>query len=126
MTKEQDFQDIEALKNQEVAVSFLEKAIQRFADTGDARMFLKALRILTKVQGGMTALSRRTGINRQNLYRTFASTGNPKFKSLGAILKGLGYRLSVEPIPQDEKIKQEIDSTIEKIIANTTREEETV
>ena len=43
----------------------------------------------------MTALSKRIGINRQNLYRTFASTGNPKFRSLGAILKGLGYKLAI-------------------------------
>jgi DNA-binding phage protein len=82
------------------------------------------LRKITKAQGGMTALSRRTGINRQNLYRTFASTGNPKFKSLGTILKGLGYNLTIEPIEKDDQqIKEAIDSTIEKIIANTNVEE---
>ena len=71
----------------------------------------------------MTALSRKTGINRQNLYRTFASSGNPKFKSLGVILEGLGYNLTVEPIKVTEQIKRDIDNTIEKIIANTNAEE---
>lgn len=122
MTDKKFLQDIEALKNHEVAYSFLEKALKKFAEEGDAKAFLAALRLLTKAQGGMTSLSRRTNINRQNLYRTFASTGNPKFKSLGTILKGLGYQLTIEPIPQDEKIRKEIDSTIEKIIASTSEE----
>jgi probable addiction module antidote protein len=124
MTEKKIYKDIEALKSPEVAIAYLQKALERFAAEGDAKTFLAALRKLTKAQGGMTALSRRTGINRQNLYRTFASTGNPKFKSLGTILKGLGYNLAIQPVQQTEKIKQEIDSTIEKIIANTNVEEE--
>lgn len=126
MTDKKTFEDIEALKNPEIACTFLIKSLQKFADEGVAITFLNALRKITKAQGGMTALSRRTGINRQNLYRTFANTGNPKFKSLGTILRGLGYQLTIEPIPQDERIKQNIDSTIEKIIANATIEEEEV
>jgi len=124
MTKRTNFQDIEALKTPEVATAYLQKALEKFTSDGDAKVFLGALRKLTKAQGGMTALSRRTGINRQNLYRTFAATGNPKFKSLGTILKGLGFNLAIEPLKRDEQIKQEIDSTIEKIIANTNLEEE--
>ncbi len=126
MTERKIYKDIETLKNPEVANAYLQKALESFTKTGEAKTFLAALRKLTKAQGGMTALSRRTGINRQNLYRTFASTGNPKFKSLGTILKGLGYNLTVEPIKANEQIKQDIDSTIEKIIANTQIEEEEV
>lgn len=124
MTERKIYKDIEALKNPEVAIAYLRKALEKFATEGDAQTFLGALRKLTKAQGGMTALSRRTGINRQNLYRTFASTGNPKFKSLGTILRGLGYNMSIEPVQATEQIKQDIDSTIEKIIANTNVEEE--
>lgn len=124
MTEKKLYKDIEALKTPEVAIAYLQKALEKFAAEGDAKTFLGALRKLTKAQGGMTALSRRTGINRQNLYRTFASTGNPKFKSLGTILKGLGYNLTIEPIQRDDQqIKEAIDSTIEKIIANTNVEE---
>ncbi len=123
MTEKKFYKDIEALKAPEVASAYLQKALEKFTMEGDAKTFLAALRKLTKAQGGMTALSRRTGINRQNLYRTFASTGNPKFKSLGTILRGLGYHLTIEAIKRDEQIKQEIDSTIEKIIANTNVEE---
>ena len=117
--------DIETLKNHEIASAYLQKALETFTSTDDPKTFLSALRKLTKSQGGMTALSRRTDINRQNLYRTFASTGNPKFKSLNTILKGLGYHLTIEPIKQSEQITSDIDSTIEKIISNTKLEEET-
>ena len=126
MTEKKIFKDIEALKIAEVASAYLIKALESFTTTGDPRTFLTALRKLTKAQGGMTALSRRTGINRQNLYRTFASTGNPKFKSLGMILEGLGYNLTIQPIKATEQIKRDIDSTIEKIIANTNVAEEVV
>lgn len=90
--------EIEALRSQEFATKVLQDAIEKLAEDGDSESFLLTLRNLTKVQGGMSALSKRVGINRQNLYRTFAKTGNPKFRSLSTILRGLGYRLSVEPL----------------------------
>jgi probable addiction module antidote protein len=102
MTAKKNLKDVEALKDVDYATSILSDAIQKLAESGDAQTFLLTLRKLTKAKGGMTALSKRIGINRQNLYRTFASTGNPKFRSLGAILKGLGYKLSISPISAEE------------------------
>ena len=91
--------DQQYLKDPEVALSFLKKAIERLQTEGDAEVFLIALHKLTKLRTSMSNLSRETGINRQSLYRTFASNGNPKLKSLVSILEGLGYRLTIEPIP---------------------------
>jgi probable addiction module antidote protein len=99
MTTSTKFDDIEILRNPEIAETKLREAIDQVVLTDDAEDFLLLLRKLTKVQGGMSALSNRVSINRQNLYRTFASTGNPKFKSLAAILRGLGYKLSIERLP---------------------------
>ena len=105
MTVKKNLKEVEALKDVDYATSVLSDAIQMLAESGDAQTFLLTLRKLTKAQGGMTALSKRIGINRQNLYRTFASTGNPKFRSLGAILKGLGYKLSIEAVtPEEAKV----------------------
>src|SRR5262245_4895382 len=102
MTAKKNQKEIESLKDSDFATSVLSEAFQKLAESGDAQTFLLTLRKLTKAQGGMTALSKRIGINRQNLYRTFASTGNPKFRSLGAILKGLGYKLAIAPISAEE------------------------
>ena len=102
MTIKKNLKEVESLKDVDYATDVLSKAIQMLAENGDAQTFLLTLRKLTKAQGGMTALSKRIGINRQNLYRTFASTGNPKFRSLGAILKGLGYKLAIAPVSAEE------------------------
>lgn len=102
MTAKKNLKEVEALKDSDFATVILSDAIQQLAQSGDAQVFLLTLRKLTKAQGGMTALSKRIGINRQNLYRTFASTGNPKFRSLGAILKGLGYKLTIAPMSAEE------------------------
>lgn len=102
MTVKRNLKEVEALKDHAYASAVLSEAIQKLAESGDAQTFLLTLRKLTKAQGGMTALSKRIGINRQNLYRTFASTGNPKFRSLGAILKGLGYKLAIAPISAED------------------------
>ena len=91
MTKEAQKKELEG------AYSLLQDAMEHFANNNDPESFLQYLRVLARAQGGMSSLSKKVGINRQNLYRTFASSGNPKFKSLNTILKGLGYRLSIEP-----------------------------
>lgn len=76
----------------------LRKALDKLSQDGNAAEFLLKLRELAREQGGMSYLSKKVGINRQNLYRTFASTGNPKFRSLNSILKGLGFKLTIERI----------------------------
>ena len=69
MTAKKNLKEVEALKDVDYATSILSDAIQKLAENGDAQTFLLTLRKLTKAQGGMTALSKRIGINRQNLYR---------------------------------------------------------
>jgi len=91
----------ESLKDPREATDKLKVTLARLQEQKDPNGFLETLRRLTKAQGGMSELSKKIKINRQNLYRTFASTGNPKLRSLVTILEGLGYRLTIEPIPQD-------------------------
>lgn len=91
------------LRDPNMANTHLNDALEKLANDNNSEEFLLLLRQLTKIQGGMSSLSKKVGINRQNLYRTFASTGNPKFKSLATILKGLGYRISIEPIDSSSK-----------------------
>jgi probable addiction module antidote protein len=111
--------NIELLKDRQIAQAYIQRALEIYTQTGEAEVFLQSLRNLTMAQGGMTALSRKTGINRQNLYRTFAETGNPKFKSLGVILQGLGFKYTIESIQTSMDIKDGIDSAIDRIIAET-------
>ena len=45
----------------------------------------------------MTKLAKTTKLNRQNLYKILSEKGNPRLDNFGTILKGLGFKLSIEP-----------------------------
>lgn len=63
---------------------------------GDTRALPLALRTVADVLG-MAELARRTGLNRETLYRTLSDKGNPRLDTLGAILDAFGLRLVVQP-----------------------------
>ena len=64
----------------------------------DPRIFLNALGRVARANGGLSLLARKTGLNRENLYRTLSPKGNPKIDSVGAVLRSLGLKLSVEAV----------------------------
>lgn len=64
---------------------------------GDARALPLALRDAADVLG-MAELARRTGLNRETLYRTLSRNGNPRLDTLSAILTAFGLRLAVQPV----------------------------
>lgn len=101
MTSSKKTQQIENFNDSNEIYKHLRETIEKVQKDNNSADFLETLRVITKAKGGMSELSKKIKINRQNLYRTFARTGNPKLKSLSTILEGLGYRLSIEPIPQD-------------------------
>jgi len=94
-----DYHDqfIDSLKNPEEAYGYLQVAMEEYQEDNDADALLIALRNIAAAQGGMTELARRTHLNRQNLYNILSRNGNPKLDTFGLILKGLGFKLSIEP-----------------------------
>ncbi len=84
----------ELLKNPEVAAMYLEEIL---AD-GDMEMFTAALKDVADARvGGMTALSRETHLNREQLYKTLSKKGNPRLETLTKVLHAVGLRISVTP-----------------------------
>ena len=100
MRKHRDFKDyhFEKLRDPKEARVYLDVALEEYAEDGDIESFLQALRDVAEVQGGITELAERTSLNRQNLYKVLSAKGNPQLKTLGVVLRELGFRLSVEPI----------------------------
>ncbi|WP_371113522.1 helix-turn-helix domain-containing transcriptional regulator [Nitrosospira multiformis] len=45
----------------------------------------------------LAAVAAEAGLSRESLYRTLSPKGNPALKTLLAVLKTVGLRLSVEP-----------------------------
>jgi probable addiction module antidote protein len=57
------------------------------------QIFLAGLRNVVEAHGGVGNIAKLTHLNRENLYRVLSENGNPKFKSLTAILECLGLDL---------------------------------
>ena len=74
---------------------YLEVAIEEYEEDGDKEAFLIALRHVVKAQGGVKKIAERTGLNREHLFRMLSAKGNPRLDTIGKILHGLGFRLSV-------------------------------
>ncbi len=81
------------LKDPANAAAYVEAALEE----GDAAGLLKALRNVAEARGGVAQIAKKTGLNREALYRTLSKRGNPQFKNLAAILDATGLRLSVTP-----------------------------
>lgn len=88
----------ERLADPEYARVFLDVALEEYEQDGDTEAFLLALRDVAEAQGGITKLAEQTKLNRQNLYKALSEEGNPRLKTLGAVLHELGFRLSVESV----------------------------
>ncbi len=90
---------LKKLTNSKEAQIYLEVALEEFEKDRDKETFLKALRDVAEARGGLSFLAERTRLNRQNLYKALSSSGNPKLETIGMILRGLGFRLSVVTLP---------------------------
>ncbi len=100
MKKTTKFNDylIGSLKNKKEASAYLNVALEEYKKDNDTEAFLLALRDVAEAQGGLSQLAEKTNLNRQNLYKALSGKGNPQFVTLGAILDGLGFNLSIKPV----------------------------
>jgi len=92
-----NYQDelIASLKDPKEARAYLNEALL----DEDPRVFLLALKNVLEAQGtGMSELSERTDLNRENLYRALSKQGNPKLRSIQSILNTVGMTLAVQPV----------------------------
>jgi len=93
---------ISALGDVKEAAAYLQVALDEYQIDGNMASLLIAFRNVTEAQGGITSLANKTHLNRQSLYRTLSSHGNPKLQTLGLILKGLGFHLEIKPAKRPE------------------------
>ncbi len=86
---------LERLRDPETAAAYLSAA----AKEDDPGAFLQALRNVTEAMGGISKIATRTGLNRQQLYRTLSKEGNPELRSLTKILDASGLQFVVAAKP---------------------------
>lgn len=83
--------------DRDLAVEYLKAAMESLDDPDNRAAGLLALRTVAEAYGGLGAVAAEAGISRESLYRALSPKGNPTLKTLLAVLKTVGMRLSVEP-----------------------------
>lgn len=89
--------EVEELRaDPELAVEYLKVSMESLNDPEERAGALLSLRAVAEAYGGLGAVAAQAGISRESLYRSLSPKGNPTLKTLVAVLKTLGLRLSVE------------------------------
>jgi probable addiction module antidote protein len=85
----------ELREDREFAVEYLIAAMEALDNPEERAGGLLALRSVAEAYGGLGAVAAQAGISRESLYRALSPKGNPTLKTLVAVLKSVGLRLSV-------------------------------
>lgn len=81
-----------ALMDDEEIAFFMADAFE----TGDANYIAKALGVVARAKG-MTEIAQKTGLSREQLYRSFGERGNPTLKTTLAVMRALGIDMTAKP-----------------------------
>ena len=87
-----EFDPAAYLTSPEAMAEFLTDALE----TGDAGYIAKAMGVAARAKG-MTELARETGLSREQLYRSLSEKGNPRLKTLLAVMKAMGVDMIAKP-----------------------------
>ena len=77
------------------AVALLQLAMESLDNPDERGGALLSLRSVAEAYGGLGSVAAAAGISRESLYRSLSPKGNPTLKTLVAVLKTLGLRLTV-------------------------------
>jgi probable addiction module antidote protein len=89
--KSRSFQAVllERLANAEVAKHYLNEALEESPEA-----FLNALKTVAQARQ-MAKVAKDAGVQRETLYRSLSSQGNPTLGTLSSILKAVGLKISI-------------------------------
>jgi probable addiction module antidote protein len=88
------------------AIEYLKAALECLDNPDERGGGLLALRSIAEVYGGVGAIAAEAGISRESLYRALSPKGNPTLKTLLAVLKPMGLRLSIAETPSAKAVKR--------------------
>ena len=81
----------EDLKSDKAIALFMGEAFR----TNDVGYIAHALGVVARAKG-MAQIAERTGLSREQLYRSFSAKGNPTLKTTLAVMKALGVDLTTK------------------------------
>ena len=80
----------------ESAIDYLQLTLEEYRADGDLTFFLKELRVFIASQGGVSELSKRTGIDAETLSDALSNEEAPLFDILNTILNAFGCQLPTQ------------------------------
>ena len=86
-----DYKTSDYLNTPEDIAAYLNEILEE----DDPRLLMVALRNVADASGGIAALAKQTGLNRESLYKTLSGNRNPGIETINAILHAFKLRLSV-------------------------------
>jgi probable addiction module antidote protein len=84
------------LKTERDAVGYFEAALE----DGDPAVVAAALGHIARARG-MSKIARKTGFQRENLYRALSAQGNPELATFLKVVEALGLRLHASALSQN-------------------------
>ena len=89
---------MEKLTKQEEALGYLQVSLEEYLIDGDIPFFLKGIRNVVEAQGGIAKIAKQAGIAPEALSKFLCSEDTLALGTFSAILKALGWRLSIQPL----------------------------
>ena len=86
-----DYDPAVAIDHPEAIAIFIADALE----TGDASYIAKALGVVARAQG-MSEIARKTGLSREQLYRSLSEEGNPTLATTLAIMRAINVDLTAK------------------------------
>lgn len=86
------YDPVAALVDDEEIAFFIADAFE----TGNAAYIAKIIGLAARAKG-MTEIARKTGLSREQRYRSFSEQGNPTLKTTLAVMRALGVDMTARP-----------------------------
>jgi probable addiction module antidote protein len=102
-----DWEVEELRKDREFAIEYLKVALESLDNPEERGASLLMLRALAEAYGGLGKVAADAGLSRESLYRSLGPKGNPTLKTLTAVLKAVGFRLSVVEAKSPKTVEEE-------------------
>ena len=97
MARSRPYQDslIESLKDHKEAVAYLNAAMEESlkGDAESQEILLMAFRNVAEAQGGVGEVAKKAQVGRESLYKTLSPKGNPEWRTLVSLIRGMGLQL---------------------------------
>ncbi len=82
---------------------FAAEYLNAILEDGDEAELLQAFKRITAALGGGGEVATEADLHAKTLYRTLSRAGNPEMKTLVAVLRTMGLRLSVRPLGTSDR-----------------------